>query len=907
MFERQRERQDNRGNDGWDSYGGGPSRSRPMSSREERKEKERLLRREMRKSVPSLPILLSRLNEQDLLPAIFFIFSRAGCDQAADSIRRSLKGPRDPTVEVDFEDGFEGDEEFESKKTKSSRQRGKGRGADDLFQDAKGRSFRPGSNNINEDIFSSLLDARQAAYDDEIDFVPGSPLSRENWKYYSIAGYLSYGQVKDVANRLVRFNAENPEIAFPNDILEQFLFGVGSHHAGMLPAHKAFVETLFRLNLMKACFATETLAAGINMPARTTVVCALAKRDGGGSMSLLETSNLLQMAGRAGRRGMDQSGTCVIVATPFESHDVAQSILISPIKPISSQFRPSYSLAINLITRGRGQLDVAKQLVGKSFASWERRRMESQISGVSDDEGVSDILVSIAEEKFMETLKDTFLNKIRARTSKYDVALLQNLVSVLTDREILKRASKGFESASLTLELERTTLGLLEIEMKATFRDDTIAEDEGLKELREEDQAQFQEQIEEQQKRVDDASRKLRKHAFSTIGEFATKMMDESSEDGRILKTAFEKTRVRWTKDESLTADTLAKFAKSSVVVKRKLRKLAKTNPDVDPEILLMQSDKLEEIQDTSWDDMLAIAKVLIAYGCLVPDRPILEEDDFSDLEEQTFEVTPAGTDVGMLSFENSLWCFGAMGGTFDVIGASSKFDQMKNAMKAFESDAFGDDETWKDLSADTSTISLAQQEADELVSYLRYLTPGEIAGYVSCLVTGDSGRNSLSSIDIFQRLSTPQQRAIQVLLEATERLTDVQRHYNVDERTCSCQFDVTNSAVVTAWANGCSWNEALEMSGAAPGDLTRVIGRAMDAVRQIGSLKYNPLRKADLEGEAIANPFSRGIHPDIRRLCREAARAMNRYPVKDPLPFEADEEDLFEDDDDDETIDTVE
>jgi superfamily II RNA helicase len=161
--------------------------------------------------------------------------------------------------------------------------------------------------------------------------------------------------------------------------------------------------------------------------------------------------------------------------------------------------------------------------------------------------------------------------------------------------------------------------------------------------------------------------------------------------------------------------------------------------------------------------------------------------------------------------------------------------------------------------------------------------------------------------VDIFQKLSTPQQRAIQVLLEATERLIDVQRQYSVDERTCSCQFDVTNSKVVTAWADGCSWNEALEMSGAAPGDLTRVIGRAMDAVRQIGSLKYNPLRKADLQGEPVANPFARGIHPDIRRLCRDAARAMNRYPVKDPLPFEAEEEDIFEDNDGETETETIE
>ena len=71
-----------------------------------------------------------------------------------------------------------------------------------------------------------------------------------------------------------------------------------------------------------------------------------------------------------------------------------------------------------------------------------------------------------------------------------------------------------------------------------------------------------------------------------------------------------------------------------------------------------------------------------------------------------------------------------------------------------------------------------------------------------------------------------------------------------------------------------------------------------MDGLRQIGALKYNPLRKKDFsqgQGELV-DPLSRGIHPEIRRLCREAAREMNRYPVKDPLPFEVTEEDVIDD-----------
>jgi hypothetical protein len=100
------------------------------------------------------------------------------------------------------------------------------------------------------------------------------------------------------------------------------------------------------------------------------------------------------------------------------------------------------------------------------------------------------------------------------------------------------------------------------------------------------------------------------------------------------------------------------------------------------------------------------------------------------------------------------------------------------------------------------------------------------------------------------------------------------------------CQSDISNCALVTAWAAGCSWNEVLELSGGVPpGDLARTLSRALDGLRQLGNLEYRPVRVA-----------TGGIHPHVRQKCREAARAMDRYPVKDPLPFESD------DDDDDET-----
>ena len=92
---------------------------------------------------------------------------------------------------------------------------------------------------------------------------------------------------------------------------------MGVHHAGLLPLHKGLVEDLFNAGLIKVCFATETLAAGVNMPARTTVISVLSKRTDNG-VGPLSVAQLLQMAGRAGRRGKDVQGNVVLMRSRFE-------------------------------------------------------------------------------------------------------------------------------------------------------------------------------------------------------------------------------------------------------------------------------------------------------------------------------------------------------------------------------------------------------------------------------------------------------------------------------------------------------------------------------------------------------------------------------------------------------------
>jgi hypothetical protein len=86
-------------------------------------------------------------------------------------------------------------------------------------------------------------------------------------------------------------------------------------------------------------------------------------------------------------------------------------------------------------------------------------------------------------------------------------------------------------------------------------------------------------------------------------------------------------------------------------------------------------------------------------------------------------------------------------------------------------------------------------------------------------------------------------------------------------------------------------------MSGSPPGDLARILSRVLDAMRQFGSVPFTPIRRQDFEKQSHAEKVSRGLDQELRRLCREATRAINRYPLKDPLSFTATEEDDLDED----------
>ena len=159
------------------------------------------------------------------------------------------------------------------------------------------------------------------------------------------------------------FIAENPHL-YGNKHIEYLIQGVASHHAGLLPAWKNLVEKLFQKGLIKVVFATETLAAGINMPARSTVISATSKRTDSGHR-MLTANEFLQMSGRAGRRGMDEVGYVTIVGTSFQTPEEVAELVLSGSNPLESRFSPSYSMVLNLLQRFT--LEESKELILKSF------------------------------------------------------------------------------------------------------------------------------------------------------------------------------------------------------------------------------------------------------------------------------------------------------------------------------------------------------------------------------------------------------------------------------------------------------------------------------------------------------------------------------------------------------------
>jgi ATP-dependent RNA helicase HelY len=181
----------------------------------------------------------------------------------------------------------------------------------------------------------------------------------------------------------LEFAAENPEISRHKHQKILVNSGIASHHAGHIPAWKLLVEKMMSGGLLNAIFATSTVAAGVDFPARTVVVTNADTRGNDGWRPLY-ASELQQMTGRAGRRGKDNVGFVVLVPGQFQNPKKLAELLRANPDPLESRFRATYTSLLNLLD-AFGNFDQVREIAQKSFAYQKTARQIDELKRLRDE------------------------------------------------------------------------------------------------------------------------------------------------------------------------------------------------------------------------------------------------------------------------------------------------------------------------------------------------------------------------------------------------------------------------------------------------------------------------------------------------------------------------------------------
>jgi len=185
--------------------------------------------------------------------------------------------------------------------------------------------------------------------------------------------------------RIETLTAGCPHVAGHKQMNHLKNFAVGAHHSGQLPAWKLLVETLMTEGLLDAVFATSTVAAGVNFPARTILMLNSDRFNGRDFLSLTSTE-FHQMTGRAGRRGMDNIGFAVVIPGKFMDIRLVEQLFNDPPSDVFSQIKINFSMVLNLLLSHTP--DQVKNLLDKSFAAYlmatkGRKKIDGQFIGAN--------------------------------------------------------------------------------------------------------------------------------------------------------------------------------------------------------------------------------------------------------------------------------------------------------------------------------------------------------------------------------------------------------------------------------------------------------------------------------------------------------------------------------------------
>ncbi|KAG7578897.1 ATP-dependent RNA helicase Ski2 C-terminal [Arabidopsis thaliana x Arabidopsis arenosa] len=197
--------------------------------------------------------------------------------------------------------------------------------------------------------------------------------------------------------------------------------GIAVHHSGLLPVIKELVELLFQEGLVKALFATETFAMGLNMPAKTVVFTAVKKWDGD-SHRYIGSGEYIQMSGRAGRRGKDERGICIIMIDEQMEMNTLRDMMLGKPAPLLSTFRLSYYTILNLLSRAEGQF-TAEHVIRHSFHQFQHEKALPDIGNkVSKLEEEAAILNASGEAEVAE------YHKLQLDIAQHEKKLMSEII-----------------------------------------------------------------------------------------------------------------------------------------------------------------------------------------------------------------------------------------------------------------------------------------------------------------------------------------------------------------------------------------------------------------------------------------------------------------------------------------------
>jgi superfamily II RNA helicase len=256
---------------------------------------------------------------------------------------------------------------------------------------------------------------------------------------------LSKAQRQHVDEAIREAVSDTPTIAespLNQTIFQALGMGVGLHHAGVLPSVKRLIELLFERGLCKVVFATETMSLGIHMPAKSVVLQSLTKRTDRGFRSLTH-NELTQMAGRAGRRGIDPEGKCVMALDVRDGLEDMMRVVDGPPEPILSQFKLGYGSVALLLATGQDMATI-RRTVESSFGQYQNLK---KIRGLEAE--VASLEMAVADGRRFEAPCGDF-----SRIGRYRVARAQ----VEQQRMARGKAGRGGARSAATAEPGRLAL-----------------------------------------------------------------------------------------------------------------------------------------------------------------------------------------------------------------------------------------------------------------------------------------------------------------------------------------------------------------------------------------------------------------------------------------------------------------